>query len=160
MIGLPFQTIEHLADDLLFMKEMDIDMCGMGPYIEHKDTPLYSYKDSLLPLEERFKLTLKMLAILRIMMKDINIAATTALQTISNHGREEAITVAANVIMPNITPGLYRDSYKLYENKPFTHESYEDYPSCIDERIKLSGAAIGYSEWGDSLRFQKRNKLI
>ena len=91
MVGLPFQTLEHLADDLLFMKDFDVDMCGMGPYIEHKETPLYVYKNGLLPLNERLRLTLRMIAILRIMMKDINIVATTALQTIDKIGREKAI---------------------------------------------------------------------
>lgn len=156
MIGLPFQTNEHLADDLLFMKEHDIDMCGMGPYIEHHDTPLYQYRDKLMPLEERFRLTLKMLAILRIMMKDINMAATTALQAIDKIGREKAIQIGANILMPNITPGKYRDNYKLYENKPCTDESAEDCAGCIEGRIKLAGAEIGYDEWGDSKRFLKR----
>ncbi len=156
MIGLPFQKTEHLADDLLFMQSQDIDMCGMGPYIEHADTPLYQFRNELMPLEERFRLTLKMLAILRIMMKDINMAATTALQAIDKIGREKAIKVGANILMPNITPGVYRDNYKLYENKPCTDESAEDCAGCIEGRIKLAGAEIGYGEWGDSGRFLKR----
>ena len=126
MIGLPFQTVENLADDLLFMKQFDIDMCGMGPYIEHHETPLYAYKDGLMPLKERFNLSLKMIAILRILMPDINIAATTALQTIEQNGRERAIQIGANVLMPNITPGKYRDNYFLYENKPVSGQSKED----------------------------------
>ncbi len=80
MIGLPFQNLEDLAGDLIYMRDFDIDMCGMGPYIEHADTPLIEYAEKLLPLTERFDLTLKMIAILRIMMKDINIVAATALQ--------------------------------------------------------------------------------
>lgn len=156
MIGLPFQTFEHLADDLLFMKEFDIDMCGMGPYIEHVDTPLYDYKDQLMPIDDRFKLTLKMLAILRIMMKDINMAATTALQAIDKIGREKAIRIGANILMPNITPGVYRDNYKLYENKPCTDENAEDCAGCIEGRIKLAGGDIAYGEWGDSKHFYNR----
>jgi biotin synthase len=156
MIGLPFQTIDHLADDLLFMKEFDIDMCGMGPYIEHVQTPLFEHKNQLIPIEDRFTLTLKMVAILRIMMKDINIAATTALQAIDKIGREKAITIGANILMPNITPGIYRDNYKLYENKPCTDESAEDCAGCIEGRIKLAGAQIGYEQWGDSLHFKQR----
>ena len=77
MIGLPFQTIENLADDLLFIREFDIDMAGMGPYIEHPDTPMYQYSNQLLPKSERLQLALKMIAVLRIMMKDINIAAAS-----------------------------------------------------------------------------------
>lgn len=79
MIGLPFQDYVHLADDLLFFKDFDIDMVGMGPYIEHKETPLYQYSNTLMPLEERFNLTLKMIAILRIMMKDINYSVSYCL---------------------------------------------------------------------------------
>lgn len=159
MIGLPFQTTEHLADDLLFMYDLDIDMCGMGPYIEHKETPLYKFRNLLLPLEERFRLTLKMIAILRIMMKDINIAATTALQAIDKIGREKAIRIGANILMPNITPGIYRNNYKLYENKPCTDESAEDCAGCIEGRLKIAGAEIAYNEWGDSKRFLNRKKL-
>ena len=65
MIGLPYQTMDDLAGDLLFMKEFDIDMCGMGPYIEHADTPLISHAGNLMPLKERFDLTLKMIAIIQ-----------------------------------------------------------------------------------------------
>lgn len=156
MIGLPFQTMEDLADDLLFMKEIDIDMCGMGPFIEHQDTPLYQYKDMLLPIEERFNLSLKMIAILRIMMKDINIAAATALQAIDPIGREKAVKVGANIIMPNITPGQYRDDYKLYENKPCTDDAAEDCKNCLEARVHLTGDEIVYGEWGDSKHYHKR----
>ena len=158
MIGLPFQTYDDLAGDLLFMKDFDIDMCGMGPYIEHEDTPLYQYKHLLKPVDERFTLALKMIALLRIIMKDINIAAATALQAIDPIGREKAIKVGANVIMPNITPGMYRDSYKLYENKPCTDENASDCTNCLEVRIGITGDEIGYGEWGDSVHFAKRRK--
>lgn len=156
MIGLPFQTPEDLAGDLLFMKEFDIDMCGMGPYIEHADTPLIEFTDQLLPLKERFDLTLKMIAVLRIMMKDINIVAATALQAIDPIGREKAVRIGANILMPNITPGKYRDSYKLYNNKPCTDDSAEDCQSCLEARVSLADAEVIYGEWGDSQHFEKR----
>lgn len=156
MIGLPFQTYEDLANDLLFMRDFDIDMCGMGPYIEHKDTPLYAYKDLLMPIEDRFTLTLKMIALLRILMKDINIVAATALQAIDPVGREKAIQIGANIIMPNVTPGMYRNNYKLYENKPCTDEAAEDCTNCLEMRMGLTGDDIGYGEWGDSKHFEKR----
>ena len=159
MVGLPFQTFEHLADDLLFMKELDIDMCGMGPFIPHTDTPLYKYKDELWPIEERFDMTLKMIAILRILMKDINIAAATALQAIDKIGREKAIKIGANIIMPNITPGLYRDDYSLYENKPCTDEEAEDCKTCLEARISIAGDEIGYGQWGDSPHFKNRTAI-
>ena len=157
MIGLPFQNLGDLADDLLFMKNMDIDMVGMGPYIEHKETPLWEYKEELIPLKARFDLSLKMIAALRILMKDINIAAATALQAIDPLGREKAVKVGANIIMPNITPGLFRNDYALYENKPCVDEEPEECKHCLDVRIKLADAEIGYGEWGDSRHFFKRN---
>jgi biotin synthase len=158
MIGLPFQTLDDLAGDLLFFQEFDIDMCGMGPYIEHADTPLIENKDKLLPLNERFDLTLKMIAILRIMMKDINIVAATALQAIDPIGREKAVKIGANILMPNITPGKYRDSYKLYNNKPCTDDSAEDCQSCLEARVSLADAEVIYGEWGDSKHFDRRQK--
>ena len=160
MIGLPFQTLDDLAGDLLFMKDFDIDMCGMGPYIEHADTPLMEYADKLLPLAERFDLTLKMIALLRIMMKDINIVAATALQAIDPVGREKAIKIGANIIMPNITPGKYRSSYKLYENKPCTDDSAEDCQSCLEARISMADAEVVYGEWGDSRHYERRREGV
>ena len=149
-----------LANDLLFMKEFDIDMCGMGPYIEHPDTPLYQFRQQLETKEKRFDLTLKMIAILRLLMKDINIAAATALQAIDPIGREKAIKVGANIIMPNITPGKYRDYYKLYENKPCTDEDADECTSCLDARIGITGNEIGYGKWGDSKHLKTRISLI
>jgi biotin synthase len=156
MVGLPFQTIENLADDLLFFRDLDVDMVGMGPYIEHTDTPLYQYRDSLLPLLERFNLTLKMIAILRIMMKDINIVASTAMQTMDKMGREKALLVGANIIMPNLTPKKYRENYLLYENKPCIDEEAHQCKNCLEARMRLIGCEIGYGEWGDSIHFENR----
>ncbi|MEX2370340.1 MAG: [FeFe] hydrogenase H-cluster radical SAM maturase HydE [Bacteroidales bacterium] len=159
MIGLPFQTIDDLVNDLLFMQKFDVDMVGMGPYIEHPDTPLYQFRGELLPIGERFDLALNMIATLRILMKDINIAAATALQAIDPMGREKAIRLGANIIMPNITPGSYRNDYALYENKPCTDEDPDQCANCLDVRIKLADGEIGYGEWGDSKHYMKRSRL-
>lgn len=156
MIGLPFQTLEDLAYDIMFMRDLDIDMVGMGPYIEHPDTPLGKHEVELMPLVERFNLSLRMIAALRIVMRDINIAAATALQAIDPIGREKAVKVGANIIMPNITPGMYRNNYKLYDNKPCIDEEPQDCVQCLDVRIRLADALIGYGEWGDSKHFAKR----
>jgi biotin synthase len=156
MIGLPFQTLDDLAGDLIFFNEFNIDMCGMGPYIEHADTPLIQYSGGLLPLSERFDLTLKMIAILRIMMKDINIVAATALQAIDPMGREKAVRIGANIIMPNITPGQYRKNYRLYDNKPCTDDSAEDCQNCLEARVSLVDTEIIFGEWGDSKHYQRR----
>lgn len=156
MIGLPFQTTSDLADDLLFFREHDIDMAGMGPYIEHVDTPLYKYKDILLPPEQRFDLSMKMVALLRIIMKDVNIAATTAMQTLDKNGREKAMKAGANIIMPNLTPLKYREDYLLYENKPGTDEQVADSILNLEKQIHAAGCIVGYGEWGDSKHFTKR----
>ncbi|MCD4773211.1 MAG: [FeFe] hydrogenase H-cluster radical SAM maturase HydE [Bacteroidales bacterium] len=155
MIGLPFQTIGNLADDLLFMRKVDIDMVGMGPYLEQKDTPLYDFRNTLKPIEERFFLTLKMIAVLRILMKEINIAATTALEAIENKGREKAVKAGANVIMPNITPAIYRENYMIYENKPLPSSSEILVP---EKNLNKIGYKIGWGEFGDSAHFCKRFK--
>jgi biotin synthase len=153
MIGLPYQTVDDLADDVIWMKSMNVDMVGMGPYLEHVDTPLYDLKEALWPAEQRFEMALKMIAVLRIFLKNINIAASTALQSIDKIGREKGIKVGANVFMPNITPGQFRDHYKLYDNKPCTSENPEDCAGCINVRISLTGNEIAYDEWGDSLHY-------
>lgn len=156
MIGLPFQTLGHLADDLLFFKSFDIDMCGMGPYLEHSQTPLYQYKDLLIPKEERLQLSLKMVAILRLMMPKINIAATTAMQSIDPAGREKAILAGANVIMPNLTLTEVRGDYSIYENKPGVGEDASITSSSLERMLQNAGIPIGYNEWGDSLHFKDR----
>lgn len=156
MIGLPFQTHEHLAGDLLFMKDFDIDMCGMGPYLEHADTPLYAYRH-LLPSEtERFNLTMKMVAILRIIMKDVNIASTTALQVIDPNGREKMLKVGANVIMPNITPVRYHEDYNIYVGKPKIAPETDDYIRTLEEQIRIAGDAVGYGQKGDPKHYFRR----
>jgi biotin synthase len=156
MIGLPFQKTFHLADDLLFMRDFDVDMAGMGPYIEHRDTPLFRFRDELLPAADRFDLALKMIACLRILMGDINIAASTALQAIDPMGREKAVKAGANIIMPNITPGKFRNDYALYENKPCVEEEPSECRNCLDVRVQLADGEIGYGEWGDSKHFARR----
>lgn len=159
MIGLPFQTIEDLANDLFFFRELDIDMCGMGPYLEHEKTPLFKYKYLLLSKQERLELSLKMIACLRLLMPDINIAASTALQAIATFGREKALTTGANVIMPNITPFAYRKQYRLYDNKPGVDEDTGLNVISLKSRIEKSGSKLGYNEWGDSVHFFNRKKL-
>lgn len=156
MIGLPFQTVYDLADDLLFFKAIEVDMVGMGPYIEHEDTPLYEFREILKTKQERFDLALKMVSTLRLLMPDINIAAATALQAIDPAGREKALTIGANIIMPNLTPCEYRKEYQLYEDKPCLDEDAEMCRNCLEARIELAGCEIGYNEWGDSKHFKRR----
>lgn len=158
MIGLPFQTIEDLANDLLFLKAIDIDMVGMGPYLEHRETPLWQYRKQLLSQPERLKLGLHMISCLRLLMPDVNIAATTALQAIDPQGREKALEIGANVIMPNITPLTHRANYQLYENKPGMDEGAEESTRRLIKSVHGSGCEIQLNEWGDSLHYKVRNK--
>lgn len=156
MIGLPFQTMEDMAGDLRFIKEMDVDMVGMGPYIEHEATPLFQYRGQLLPKPERFELSMKMVALLRILMPAINIAATTAMQTLHPQGREKALRIGANVIMPNLTPLKYRESYLLYKNKPGSHEETDVSLEKLKASIEKVGCRLALDEWGDSKHFSER----
>ncbi len=125
LIGLPNQTIESIADDILFFKENDFDMIGIGPYIPHPDTPLKSAKKG------DFNLALKTMAIIRILMPDINIPATTAMETINKNGRLIALQSGANVIMPNFTPFECKNKYEIYPNKANENNKKE-----IEEKIK------------------------
>lgn len=157
MIGLPGQSLEDLVNDVIFYKQKDIDMIGMGPYIVHDDTPLAKeFPNFNKVIEDQLKLSLKMIAITRIYLQDVNIAATTALQALHTVGREMGLKAGANIIMPNITDTQYRASYQLYEHKPCLNENSVLCRNCLNNRIDNIGEAIGYKEWGDSPHFFKR----
>ena len=160
MIGLPFQTMEHLADDLLFFQSLNIDMAGMGPYLEHSQTPLYQYRHLLSPPEKRLELSLKMVATLRLLIPDINIAATTALQVLHPEGREMAVLAGANIIMPNMTLPEFRPEYLIYEHKPGIDDDAALSKSKLERNLHNAGIQIGYGEWGDSRHFTVNRKAI
>jgi len=157
MVGLPFQTLDILAGDLLFFLRKDVAMVGMGPYIPHPDTPLYQHADKIPSVEDRMNLTLKMIAVLRLMMPEINMVAATANQTIDPFGREKAIKAGANVIMPNLTPNEFREDYLIYPDKACVSDKPEECFSCLDIRMKAIGHEILYNAWGDSLAFTKKH---
>lgn len=155
MIGLPGQTPEMLADDLLFYKKHDFDMFGMGPFIPHKDTPMGNLP--VMPEEQRTNLGLMMIALTRLLTKDTNVAATTALQALDPIGREKGLSFGANVLMPQLTPTEFRESYLLYENKPCVDEEKEDCLNCLKRRVETMGRVVAQDQWGDSKHFFKRN---
>ena len=157
MVGLPFQTLDHLADDLLFFKRKDVAMVGLGPYIPHPDTPLFEYADRIPSARERMDLTLKMIAILRLMMPEINMVAATANQTLDPAGREKAIAAGANVIMPNLTQEEYREGYFIYPDKACVKDRPEQCRSCLDIRMVAIGHRIQYDVWGDSVAFTRKH---
>lgn len=157
MIGLPFQTIDNLANDILFFKRMQVAMIGMGPYIPHPSTPLWQYRDTIPTKEERMFMTLKMIAITRLVMPQINMVSATANQTIDPLGREKAIQVGANVIMPNLSPTEFRTDYDIYPDKACVQDTAEQCASCLEIRMRSINHTILYNDWGDSLYFKKHH---
>ncbi|MCX5773270.1 MAG: [FeFe] hydrogenase H-cluster radical SAM maturase HydE [Fusobacteria bacterium] len=140
MIGLPFQTLDDLVADIQFFKDMDIDMIGMGPYVYSQDTPFAKfYENTKENRDKAFELGLKMIAAGRLYLKDINIAATTALQALHPLGREKGLKAGANILMPIITLQQYRSKYQLYDNKPCIDDTPEHCKACLSGRIKSVG---------------------
>lgn len=137
MVGLPEQTIDSIADDLLFLKNIGIDMAGIGPFIPHPETPLAHEKGGTL------NLALRTMAVMRLMMPDINIPATTAMESLHPKGRLIALQSGANVVMPNVTEGEYRKLYELYPGKICVNDTPAHCRSCIGLKITSIGRTIG-----------------
>lgn len=156
MIGLPGQTLDDLARDVEFFREIDLDMIGMGPYIPHHDTPLGEGIE-LTPeyAAGQLRLGLKMIAVTRLYLHDVNIAAATALQALDDSGREQGLQAGANIIMPNVTDTEYRASYQLYENKPCLDENAAKCRNCLTWRVLSVGEEINWGVRGDSAHFRK-----
>ena len=142
MVGAPFQTHENLVADLKFLKELSPDMIGIGPYITHKETPFSHYKSGDL------NMTLKMVAIARLMFPYALIPATTALGTIDKNGRKMGLKSGANVVMPNLSPVKSRKLYDLYDNKISTDEEAAEGLLKLKKQIEDSGYTISM-ERGD-----------
>lgn len=147
LVGLPGQTVESLADDILFFKEIGADMIGVGPFISHPQTPL---KDSE---NGNFNLALKVMALVRILLKDINIPATTAMETLNPNGRIIALQSGANVVMPNVTTTEYRAKYEIYPGKICINENPTQCRGCIEAKIKAIGRTISTNK-GFHKKFQ------
>ena len=141
MIGLPFQTVDDLADDLFFFKNKNVAMVGMGPFIPHPDTPLAGEHGGTL------ELALRTMAVMRLLMPDINIPATTAMESLHPQGRIMALQAGANVVMPNVTEGEYRRLYELYPGKICINDTPAHCRSCIGLKIQSIGRTIGQG-WG------------
>lgn len=155
MIGVPGQTIDHLIGDLLFFRDMDVDMIGMGPYIPHAQAVLPG-APAVPPAEERLRLGLRMIAAARLLLRDVNIAATTALQAMADNGREQGLRFGANVIMPQVTPPDVRKMYTLYDGKPCLDDSAEQCAVCLESRIASVGRRTLKAQWGDSAHFGRK----
>ncbi len=142
LIGLPGQTIESLADDILFFKKIDADMIGYGPLIPHPDTPLKQVPKG------NFELAIRVMAVTRLLLPDINIPATTAMETLHPNGQIIALQAGANVIMPNVTLTVYRKNYELYPGKSNTgytpKKSYDELVKKINSIGRFVGTDCGY----------------
>lgn len=155
MIGIPGQTYDDLATDILLFKELDLDMIGVGPFIPHQATPLgrpdqvaYAVPAEQVPNSE--EMTYKVIALSRLLCLRANIPSTTALATInSESGRELGLSRGANVVMPNVTPGAYRALYEIYPSKACVDETAADFGSGLVRRIRSMGRTIGRGR-GDS----------
>lgn len=149
LVGLPGQTIESLADDLLFFQKLPVDMAGIGPFIPHPHTPLSGEKST-----GHFELALKMMALMRLLLPDINIPATTAMESLHPNGRLLALQSGANVVMPNATDTQFRPLYELYPGKICLGDSSEKCRGCIERKIESIGrhVANGKGFHGDYLK--------
>lgn len=136
MVGSPGQTISHLLEDLQFLRELQPDMIGIGPYIAQKDTPFAGCPDGSL------QMTLRLLSILRLLFPYALIPATTALGTIHPQGRELGLQAGANVVMPNLSPVRLRTLYALYDNKICTGEESAQCRHCLEQRVRAAGYQI------------------
>jgi biotin synthase len=136
MVGLPFQSLEDLVQDIKFLKKVSPAMVGIGPFIPHKDTKFANY------IHGTSELTIFLIGIIRLMLPNALIPATTALATIDNFGREKAILAGANVLMPNISPMYTRKKYLLYDNKVCTGEKASECMICLNKRLNKIGYKI------------------
>lgn len=148
MVGIPNQTNEDLVNDLLFIKELEPAMCGIGPFIPHKDTPLRDYEHGSLDT------TITMLAIVRLLLPKVLLPATTALSSIDPKGRDLGLKAGGNVIMPNLSPMSVRKKYSLYNNKAYILDEDAEYRSMIEKKINEAGFEMEVSR-GDNPDFVK-----
>ena len=144
LVGLPNQTLESLVEDILFFKKMDVQMLGIGPFIPHPNTPLFNA-----PVGS-FTLALKVMALSRLMLPNINIPATTAMETLNPNGRILALQSGANVVMPNVTMSEFKTKYEIYPNKICINEHPNKCRGCIEGKIKSIGRYVS-TGYGDSL---------
>ena len=136
MVGSPYKTTGNLVEDIRFLQELKPAMIGIGPYIAHQDTPFARFKSGSLDL------TLRLIAILRLMFPYALISSTTALGTIAPNGRELGLRAGANVVMPNLSPVSVRSLYKLYDNKICTGEDAAECRECLERRVESAGYRI------------------
>ena len=144
MVGAPGQTLEHLAEDLVFLQELQPQMIGIGPFVPHHDT-IYAEEKA-----GSVELTLFLLSVIRIMFPKVLLPATTALGTMDPRGREKGLAAGANVVMPNLSPVKNRKLYELYDNKICTGEEAAECRGCLGRRVASAGYRL-VEDRGDAL---------
>lgn len=144
MVGLPGQTPEMLAEDIVNFAAWDFDMIGIGPFIPHPDTPLGTFQ---MAEHTKYLLTLKTLALTRILTRTALLPATTALGTLIPGGREKALRCGANVLMPNCTPSRYRAQYTIYPGKICLTEEWGSCLPCMTRMVESLGRRVA-SDYG------------
>lgn len=149
MVGLPGESEETRINNALLCYDLSLDMIGIGPFIPHKDTPLGNSEQ--VPIDY----TIRMTALLRILLPYSNIPATTAAGTLSQNGREKMLWAGANVLMPNITQNIYKKNYLLYPDKICIDESGFECIGCLSNRVKSVGKEISFDR-GDSYSFRMK----
>ena len=159
MIGLPGQTLRHLAHDIKFFRDIDVDMIGMGPFLPQKDTPMGNAPDDRETVQRRFDWSLRMIAVTRLVLKNVNIASTTALQALDpENGREKGLLAGANVIMPNVGEVSYRKDYQLYNGKPALDENGRKIRQTLLESLRAIGEEPRWDSSGDPPHFEERTR--
>ncbi len=136
MVGSPFQTEEDLAREMLFLKELQPQMVGIGPFVSHRNTPFKDYENGTA------ELTTFLLSLIRLTLPRVLLPATTALGTVDPMGREKGILAGANVLMPNLSPVGVRKKYLLYDNKICTGDEAAQCIECLKNRIAATGCEI------------------
>ena len=136
MVGSPFQTAAHIAQDLKFIEQFKPDMCGIGPFIPHKDTPFRDYSSGTA------ELTCYLLSIIRLIHPPVLLPSTTALATLDVNAREKGIAAGANVVMPNLSPVSVREKYELYNNKIVSKSEAAQSIAELRQRMKNAGYEI------------------
>lgn len=136
MVGSPGQTTQHLLADIRFLQSLQPAMIGIGPYINHPDTPFKDCPSGSLDL------TLRLLSLLRLLFPYALLPSTTALGTIAPNGRELGLQAGANVVMPNLSPVPVRTLYQLYSGKICTGEEAAQCRGCLEARVRLAGYQV------------------
>lgn len=149
MVGSPYQTQENIIEDLFFLKDLNPEMIGVGPFLPHHDTPFRDQNKGTM------ELTLTLISVIRLMLPNALIPSTTALGTVNPKGREQGILAGANVLMPNLSPTPVRKNYQLYDDKICTGDEAAECRHCLEGRMNSIGYELSVDR-GDHKNFTQK----